>query len=132
MKSKLYFSVFFILSLTINSSCITHDDDLNFTYNLAYVTAVDASNATTVGIPVLVKVTFVVANGCGTFEQFIESKNGYTRNIEVEAQYIEDNCIQTTSFVNVNYLFSAENPGRYTLNFRSSPTEFISVSINVN
>jgi len=132
MKLKLLRASYLVLMMAIFTSCATDDDNNNFTYEIVFVDEVSAQSSTTAGTPIIVEVKFTVNNGCGGFERFIESNDGFTRNIAVEASYVGGICTTALQTITVDYLFESETVGRHTLNFRSSPTEFISVVINVN
>lgn len=115
-------------------SCDDNDDQCNdrIENTIAYVTSVNAPNSGPVNVPMSIEVQFGVINGCGRFEKFIEMENGNSRTIEVEAKYVGSVCTQNVPILTTNYEFTAFNTGNYELNFKSSPTEYITINILIN
>jgi hypothetical protein len=118
-----------IFGLTI--SC-NKDDEVCITNQIAYVTSVDSPDTGNVNQIINIEVKFGVGNGCGTLGKFIETNNGNTRTIEVEAKYEGCVCTQDAPIRTVNYEFIPTNTGNYELKFKSSPTEFITVNLTIN
>jgi len=81
--------------------------------------------------PVQVEVQFGVSNGCGQFGKFLESSNGNTRTIEVEAKYIGCICTQDIPIRNTQYEFLTSEPGVYRLMFKSGKSNFIEIDIEI-
>lgn len=122
----------FISSLII--SC-ENDDDKNsecVEYEIGYVTSVNAPTTGTINEAIDIEVNFGVFNGCGGFGKFIETENGNVKTIEVEAKYKGCICTQDVPIRTTHYVFTAKNKGEYELNFKSSPTEFITVNLTIN
>ena len=134
MKLKVlsFFVLFFISGLII--SCGNDDDKNNecIEYEVGYVTSVNAPTTGNVNETINIEVNFGVFNGCGEFEKFIETQNGNVRTIEVEAKYEGCVCTQEAPIRTTNYEFTVSNAGEYELNFKSSQTEFITVTITIN
>lgn len=127
-----FFVLMFISSLII--SC-DKDDDKNIEcieYKLGYVTSVNAPPTGNTNETINIELNFSVFNGCGGFRKFIETENGNVRTIEVEAKYEGCICTQDTPIRTTNYEFTTSNAGEYELNFKSSPTEFITVNLTIN
>lgn len=132
LKSLFFFVLIFISSLII--SC-DNDDDKNdecIEYEIGYVTSINAPTIGSVNESINIEVNFGVFNGCGGFGKFIETENGNIRTIEVEAKYEGCICTQDAPIRTTNYEFTASNAGEYELNFKSSPTEFITVNLTIN
>lgn len=134
MKLKvLYFSVLVFISSFIFSCA--NDDDINnecIEYEVGYVTSVNAPTTVSVNETINIEVNYGVYNGCGGFGKFIETENGNVRIIEVEAKYEGCICTQDAPIRTTNYEFTASTTGEYELNFKSSPTEFITVILTIN
>ena len=114
-------------------SCNDDDkEDECITSKTEYVTSVNSPTTGTVNQTINIDVKFGVSNGCGGFGKFIETENGNTRIIEIEAKYVGCICTQNAPILTVNYEFTPNNVGDYELNFKSSPTEFITVNLTIN
>jgi predicted RNA-binding protein with PUA-like domain len=81
----------------------------------------------TISIPV----TFQVLNGCGGFGNFIETNNGNTKTITVNAKYEGCYCTQAIEQRQTNYNFNPTTPGIYTLNFTQSNGNLLTNTINI-
>lgn len=130
---RTYFKFFFVLSFILVVSCNTAtDDDTCITTKTEYVSLVTAPSTGTVNQSITFPINFYVFNGCGGFNQFIETQDGSTKTIEVEAIY--DGCICTFDIplITVNYTFTPTTTGTYILRFKSSPTDFITATITIN
>lgn len=121
------------------SSCNNNDDDNEeeetnecIEYKTTYVTSVNSPTNGSVNETINIEVNFGVSNGCGGFGKFIETENGNTKTIEVEAKYEGCICTQNAPIRMVNYEFTASNSGDYELNFKSSPTDFITINLMIN
>lgn len=134
MKLKFLTLSFFLFLLLSLISCDNDDDNNNecIENHIAYVTTVNSPNSGTVNETINIEVKFGVGNGCGGFGKFIETENGNTRIIEVEAKYVGCICTQNAPTITTNYEFIANNTGNYELNFKSSPTEYITVNLIIN
>jgi uncharacterized membrane protein len=134
MKKKNIFLLISIIIFGIIMSCTDNDDKEGecITNKTEYTTSVNSPNTGTVNETVNIEVSFRVFNGCGGFGTFIETQNGNNRTIEVEAKYEGCICTQDVPIRTVNYEFIANSAGNYELNFKSSPTEFITVNLTIN
>src|SRR5690606_26789165 len=81
----------------------------------------------TISIPV----TFQVLNGCGGFGNFIETNDGNSKTITVNAKYEGCYCTQAIEQRQTNYNFSPTTPGTYTLNFTQSNGNLLTYTINI-
>jgi hypothetical protein len=109
------------------------DDEKCVEYQRANVTDVSAPAMGSVNETIAIEVSFRVYNGCGVFERFIETENGNSRTIEVEAKYEGCAfCTQDTPIRNAVYEFTPQTPGEYELKFKSSPAEFITINLTIN
>ena len=79
-------------------------------------------------------------NGCGEFGRFIESGNGLTKSIEIEAKYEGLICTQDLPIRQTIYEFTPNSSGVYVFRFKSGPDfrfgdsrqdEFITVTVFV-
>lgn len=132
MRNKTLLFYLSILMLLINLSCKDDDDDSCINFSTAFVTAVDAPETGTVSEVTPIEVDFEVFNGCTVFENFIETQEDNVITVEIETK--SEGCICTLPVLTLSttYRFIPENPGDYKLNFKSGPTEFITVDITVN
>ena len=134
LKALFFFVLIFISSLLISCDNDNDNDKINecIEYEIGYITSIDAPTTGSVNENINIEVNFGVFNGCGRFEKFIETENGNVRTIEVEAKYEGCICTQDAPIRTTNYEFTASNAGEYELNFKSSPTEFITVNLTIN
>jgi len=131
MTRILLISTLFLLLL----SCNNDDDagnDTCISYQKALITEVNAPATGTVNQPVNFEVTFQVNNGCGDFDKFIETANENVKIIEVNSKYEGCFCTEALAMITENYSFTPTRTGVYTLNFKSSETEFLIVEVEIN
>ncbi len=128
MKPKLIIS----LLLFVIFSCSKEQENKCVENRIAYVTSINAPSTGTVNENINIEVSFVVNNGCGNFGKFIETQNGNTKTIEVEARYEGCICTQDIPTRKTNYVFKTQTAGNYILKFKSSPTEFITANLTLN
>jgi hypothetical protein len=130
MKLKFFYLTALIIISSLIISCEKDNQNKDcIEYDTGYVTSVNSTTTGTVNETINIEVNFRVLNGCGGFEQFIETENGNIKTIEVEAKYEGCICSQDVPIRKVNYHFIASKSGDYELNFKSSPTEFITVNL---
>jgi len=126
MKTKILFT---ILIVAIFASCKNDgdkkDENLCIENSFAGITEVVAPTTGTVGETIVVEVDFRVRNGCGQFGRFIETQNGMSRTIAVEARYEGCICTQDLPIRTVDYQFSQDAAGSYELRFKSDQSNFI-------
>ena len=135
LKRTYFIILFSTITLGLFSSCNKNDDEKEeecITNKTEYVTSVNSPATGTVNQNVTIEVIFGVSNGCGGFGKFIETENGTTRIIEVEAKYVGCICTQDAPIRTTNYEFITNTAGNYELKFKSSPTEFITVNLMIN
>jgi hypothetical protein len=118
--------------LLLISCDIGGNDDVCISRQGAFVTAIDAPLTATVNQPVDVEVSFPVVNGCGIFNRFIETTDGNTITIAVEALYDGCFCTADVPTRTTTYSFTPNTAGDYELKFVSSNGNFIVASIEVN
>lgn len=98
---------------------------------IAYINEVDAPATAKVNETVPIDVTFSMINTCGSFSEFVETSDEQGFIISVKANYTGCICGQAIIEDTQTYEFNAPSVGIYELNFRSSPSEFITVNIEV-
>lgn len=81
----------------------------------------------TISIPV----TFQVINGCGRFGNFIETNDGNTKTITINAKYEGCFCTQAIEQRQAIYNFNPTTPGTYTLNFTQTNGNVLTHTINI-
>lgn len=134
MKIKALFLTVSLFIFSLFSSCVNDDDNVEecIAYVNPYVTSVNAPSTGMVNEIVSIEVNFDVINGCGSFNQFIETENGNTTTIEVEAKYEGCVCTAVVLELTTTYEFMTDTPGDYELKFKSGATEFITVNLTIN
>jgi hypothetical protein len=133
MKLKFFYLTALLIISSLIISCESDGQNKEcIEYDIGYVTSVNSPTTGTVNETIKIEVNFRVTNGCGGFEKFIETQNGNIKTIEVEAKYEGCACTQALETRTVNYDFTASKSGDYELNFKSSPTEFITANITIN
>ncbi|TYC07644.1 hypothetical protein ES677_14965 [Bizionia gelidisalsuginis] len=135
LKRKYFIILISTIGLGLFFSCNKNDDDKEeecIVNKTEYVISVNSPATGTVNQSITIEVNFGVSNGCGGFGKFIESENGNTRIIEVEAKYVGCICTQDAPIRTTNYEFITNTAGDYELKFKSSPTEFITVNLTIN
>lgn len=129
-------NIILLISITLFGLLISCSDDDNenecISSNTEYVISINSPTTGVVNETINIEVNFQVFNGCGGFGKFIETQNGNSRVIEVEAKYVGCICTQDAPIRTVNYEFTASSIGDYELNFKSSPTEFITANLTIN
>jgi hypothetical protein len=96
---------------------------------IEFVTSVNSPSTGSVNETINIEVSFRVFNGCGGFGKFIETQNNNIKNIQIEAKYEGCICTDDIPIRTTNYKFIPTRTGNYKLNFRSSPTEFITIDL---
>lgn len=128
MKPKLILT----LLLFVIFSCSKEPENSCIENRIAYVSLINSPSTGIVNENINIEVSFGVNNGCGNFGKFIETQNGSTKTIEVEAKYEGCVCTQDAPTRKTNYVFKTQNSGNYILKFKSSSTEFITAIITIN
>lgn len=123
-----------VIILGILLSCCSDETKENecIANKTEYVTSVNSPSTGMVDETINIEVNFQVFNGCGNFGRFIETENGNSRTIEIEARYEGCICTDDMPIRSVNYEFLVNHSGDYELKFKSSPTEFITVNLTIN
>lgn len=131
MKPKL--KLILGLLLIVIFSCSKEEPENNCVENkIAYVSSINSPSTGKVNENINIEVSFGVNNGCGNFGKFIETQNGNTKTIEVEARYEGCVCTLDAPTRKKNYVFKTQNSGNYILKFKSSSTEFINANLTIN
>lgn len=126
---KLYGSLTILFILLI-SSCKKSDDNSSAIYP-KFIKAVDSPDTGKINEPIVITVEYV-NKGCGEFNGFNQIKNSNKIYIEAEAVHESGICNKPTTIETAYYTFTPPNKGNYSLNFKSSTTEFITVEVNVD
>ncbi|CAM4348090.1 hypothetical protein [Gillisia limnaea] len=125
MKTRLILYLF----LAILISCTNDDPKECIGYRNEYVTEVNAPSSGKINEAVEIEIDFVVNNGCGNFEKFLESGSEQSKTIEVQAKYEGCICPQVTRTITAVYEFIPLSTGEYELKFKSGETEFTTVNL---
>ena len=114
-------------------SCSEEEQENNCIENkIAYVSSINSPSTGTVNENINIEVSFGVNNGCGNFGKFIETQSGNTKTIEVEARYEGCVCTMDAPARKANYVFKTQNSENYIFKFKSSSTEYITVTLAIN
>ncbi len=98
----------------------------------SFVTEVSGPTEADRNQEVSIEVKFLVENECGSFNKFIEVRDGNTTNIEVEAKYIGTDCDEEPVIKTEVYKFKSLIPGTFDLKFKKDSTEFITHTVVVD
>lgn len=128
-KMKIKILLFFFVFTFI--SCSDDDPEECIDYRPENVKEVIAESTGRVNEPVEIEVKFGVYNGCGKFDQFIESGSEQSRIIEVQAKYEGCICTQDAPIITAVYVFTPSTTGMYELKFKSAESDYITVNITV-
>lgn len=131
-KFKLQAIALLVVVLSAFTSCSDDDNQgLDLVAKKSLVTAVTGPVEATLNQELSLAVTFAVDNNCGMFGKFVETTSGTTKNIEVEANYVGNNCNTTPTTKTATYKFKSATAGTYNLKFKKTATEFITHTIVV-
>jgi len=131
MTRILLISTLFLLLVSCNDDDDSTGNDSCISYERALITEVDAPTTGTVNQPVNFEVTFQINDGCGAFDEFIETADGNLKIIEVNAKYEGCFCTQAIEMITKSYSFTPTSAGVYTIKFKSSETEFLIVDVEI-
>ena len=130
-KFKVHAVALVVFVATAFTSC--SDDDSNNAVvpvlKKSFVTAVTGPVEGDVNQELTLNVTFAVENNCGSFNKYIETTEGTTKTIEVEAKYEGTNCGTTPTTKATTYKFKSAAEGTYALKFKKTATEFVTHTI---
>lgn len=131
MKHLLYIPntvVFFVLFFVL-LGCEKDDNENCLDFRNSFVTSVEAPKFGTINEDIQIPLRYQVINGCASFNRFKESTSNNITTIEVEVKYEGCRCNQGAGTRGENYIYRASSAGEYELRFRSSPADFIEVTI---
>lgn len=125
--------IIILVALVSFVSCDKDDSSDNdcVEQQLAYVTSLNAPSTGSINERVEIEVNFDLKNSCGNFKDFIESIDGNSRTIQVNAEYDGCICLQVIKSETVTYTFKASTSGDYELKFKSREDEYIIVVITI-
>lgn len=133
-KFKLHAVALLVVVSSVFASCSSDDNNGEpaLVTKESLVTAVTGPETGDLNQELTLNVTFAVKNNCGTFSKFIETTQGTTKSIEVEAVYTGSNCGFTPTTKNTTYKFKSATAGTYSLKFKKTATEFITHTIVID
>jgi hypothetical protein len=122
-----------ILLLLLALTGCSKDDDAEIIIEKEATPVVDViiPEGATAGVPVPVKVYFVVNSGCGRFKRFSESINGNTYTIAVHPYYVSGPCTLNIPVLQSDYTFTPKTAGVYTFRFWQSHDKYLERTITV-
>ena len=114
-------------------SCDKNDSKDNdcFEQETAYITTINAPRTGLINESIEIEVNFDLKNSCGRFKEFIESFDGDSRTVEVNAEYDGCICLHEIKSELATYLFKTSNTGEYELKFKSGEDEYIIAVITI-
>lgn len=116
---------------TAFTSCSSDDSGDTLTLQKEFVTAVTGPTTGAVNEDITLTVTYAVDNSCGQFNKYVQTVNGNTKTIEVEAKYVGTDCGTTPATKTEPYKFKVIQAGTYVFKFKKSATEFITQTVVV-
>jgi len=135
-KKNFILTISILMILALSFSCTENDkreEEECFSSESAYATSINSPSAGMVNETIDIEVTFTVGgSSCYRSAEFIETSIENSRSIEIEVKYESCICTLDISYETITYQFTASNIGDYELNFKSSPTEFITTNLTIN
>ncbi len=113
-------------------SCSDDDSKSGVKTKTSFVTAVTGATTADINQEINVTAAFSVDNNCGAFNKFVETADGNTKTIAVEAKYLGSNCGTTPVAKTAVYKFKGATAGTYNLKFKKSATEFVTHTVVVD
>ena len=130
-KKNFILTISILMILTLSFSCTENDkrEEECFSSESAYATSINSPTTGTINETINIEVIFAVGgSSCYRSAEFIEN----SRSIEIEVKYEGCICTSDISYETITYQFTASRVGDYELNFKSSPTEFITTNLTIN
>jgi len=113
------------------ASCSSDDGGETVIVLTSYITDVTGPETGVVNQDITFNVKYFAENGCGSFDQFIQTQSGNTKTILAQVKYIGDNCGNTQTEITTPYTFNVNVPGTYTFKFRKNASQFITREVIV-
>lgn len=129
--NKVKTKIFLFFLSAILASCSDDDSKECIGYRPENVTEVNAPSSGNINESIEIEVKFVVSNGCGKFDKFIESGSEQLKIIEVQAKYEGCICTANISIITAIYEITYSTIGEKELKFKSGETDYITLNISV-
>lgn len=115
MKLKFLFLALFA---GILAACSLNNDQDQYCYSQHQMATkgVSGPDSTKVNIPIVLNVSFVVGNNCGTFNQFVSTAD-YPKSVVAVVDYTGCKCDTESTTQTKPYTFNATAAGTYVLKF---------------
>ncbi len=126
-----YYLVLFLAFTTIFGCSKDKSDDECISYDVAYVTNVNAPNTGAINEKIPIKIDYYFNNSCGNFEDLSERVDGNSRTIEVNTKYVGCFCLEVLVEETTTYNFETSVPGDYEFKFKTIENEYIVVVITI-
>ncbi len=126
-----YYLILLVALTSIIGCSKDKSDDECISYDVAYVTSVNAPNTGAINEKIPIKIDYYLNNSCGNFEDLIESVDGNSRIIEVNTKYVGCVCLEVLVEETTIYNFETSVPGDYEFKFKSVENEYIVVVITI-
>lgn len=114
---KKYIISFSLLTSVFFTSCKKEKEDECIETVTSDILSADGPSVGSVNQDINFTLTYPIINGCGEFEELIESNEGNTRLVTIKSKYIGCICTQVYGTLTTNYTFKTATPGTYYLNF---------------
>ena len=114
--------LFISTSLT---SCSSDDGGETVITSTSYITDATGPETGFVNQDITFNVKYFAENGCGAFDQFIQTQSGNTKTIVAQLKYVGDNCGNTQTEITTPYTFNVNVAGTYTFKFKKNASQYI-------
>jgi hypothetical protein len=118
MKSFILKSIVVLFFVSMQTSCISEDDNQCYLEFVSYATAVTGPETAAVNEEITFEVTYRPFYGCATFVKFEEGNQENIYFINIIDQTTECNCVTEPTLRVVNYTFTPTTPGEFIFRFK--------------
>ena len=123
-NTKNYTYLLHCLLLLTFISCKKKEDNC-ITLAPAQVVAITGTHTGQVNQPLNLSVSYMTNNGCWQSSELKETITGNEHFIEVKATYKGCVCTLIAGTIQINYVFTASQPGTYYLNFWETEDSYL-------
>jgi hypothetical protein len=128
-----------VLSLLFCFGCITDADPVLptpttenclTTKHAPVETAIIPATAT-INQTISITIQYIVFDGCGGFNNIVETNNNNIKTLQVNAKYQGCSCFQALQSLVTTYNITFTTPGTKTIKFLQPDNSFLTYSINI-
>jgi len=131
MKSFILKSIVIILAVSIQTSCVSEDDNQCYFEFMSFVTEVTGPETSSVNQEITFEVTYLPSFGCGSFLEFNEGVQENVRYLTIFDKTTACSCTTEPVSTTINYKFTPTTPGEYTFRFKSDEDSSIIKNVTV-